>query len=217
MSAGQAVSHDERGALREQRISGVLGPFSSFKSLAPAFMMCSERPRCCLRTAATSNSSSSARKCQPDRLSVTMREERCESNGSLQFFCDTAAVKRVSKGRYVQSILRTGAHTRRTLRGGGLATVAWPRWPQSGPPCSAVSAPCVPAPPVRPLRHAPYRNLGARRAQPTQPPHSTTSDRPQPAQGVPGGPKMRQPPQKALFLCARGMNHAIARGRSFAQ
>jgi len=146
-----------------------------------------------------------------------MREERCESNGSLQFSCDTAAVKRVSKGRYVQSILRTGAHTRRTLRGGGLATVAWPRWPQSGPPCSAVSAPGVPAPPTHTLDPAPTRNLRARRAGPTQPPHSTTSDRPQPAQGVPGGPKMRQPPQKALFFRARGMNHAIARGRQLAQ
>jgi hypothetical protein len=29
--------------LREQRISGVPGPFSSFKSLTLAFVMCSER------------------------------------------------------------------------------------------------------------------------------------------------------------------------------
>jgi len=30
--------------LREQRISGVLAPLSSFESLALAFVMCSERP-----------------------------------------------------------------------------------------------------------------------------------------------------------------------------
>ena len=43
-SAGQAISHDEGGALREQRISGVPGPFSSFKTLALASVMCSKRP-----------------------------------------------------------------------------------------------------------------------------------------------------------------------------
>ena len=40
---GQTVKACEKGALREQRISGVLGPFSSFKSLALASVMCSER------------------------------------------------------------------------------------------------------------------------------------------------------------------------------
>ena len=39
VSAGQAVRAGEKGALREQRISGVLGPLSTFKSLALAFMM----------------------------------------------------------------------------------------------------------------------------------------------------------------------------------
>ena len=43
-SAGQAISHDEQGALREQRISGVPGPFSSLQSWLLAFVMCSERP-----------------------------------------------------------------------------------------------------------------------------------------------------------------------------
>ena len=42
-SAGQTVTAGGKGALREQRISGVLGPFSSFKSLALASVMCSER------------------------------------------------------------------------------------------------------------------------------------------------------------------------------
>ena len=44
VSAGQAVSACEKGALREQRISGVLAPLSSFESLPLAFVMCSERP-----------------------------------------------------------------------------------------------------------------------------------------------------------------------------
>ena len=39
VSAGQAVSTCEKGALREQRISGVPGPFSSSKSLVLAFVM----------------------------------------------------------------------------------------------------------------------------------------------------------------------------------
>jgi hypothetical protein len=39
VSAGQAVKAGEEGALREQRISGVLDPFSSSKSLALAFVM----------------------------------------------------------------------------------------------------------------------------------------------------------------------------------
>eukprot|EP01043_Picozoa_sp_COSAG02_P003427 COSAG02_NODE_83_length_39665_cov_25.213719_26_plen_60_part_00 len=41
--SGQAVRAGEKGALREQRISGVLGPFSSSKSLALASVMSSER------------------------------------------------------------------------------------------------------------------------------------------------------------------------------
>ena len=72
--------------MREQRISGVLGPFSSFKSLALASVMCSERLSCCLSAAANSSSSSSARKCQPDRLSVRKRDERRESNESPSLF-----------------------------------------------------------------------------------------------------------------------------------
>ena len=44
VSAGQAASHDERGALREQRISGILGPLSLFEGLPLAFVMCFDRP-----------------------------------------------------------------------------------------------------------------------------------------------------------------------------
>ena len=44
VSAGQAVRVGEKGALREQRISGVLGPLSSFESLTLAFVMCSDQP-----------------------------------------------------------------------------------------------------------------------------------------------------------------------------
>ena len=43
VSAGQAVRAGEKGALREQRVSGVLGPFGSCKSLALTSVMCSER------------------------------------------------------------------------------------------------------------------------------------------------------------------------------
>ena len=43
VSAGQTVQVGEEGALREQRISGVPGPFSSSESLALAFVMFSER------------------------------------------------------------------------------------------------------------------------------------------------------------------------------
>ena len=39
VSAGQTVQVGEEGALREQRISGVLGPLSTFESLALAFVM----------------------------------------------------------------------------------------------------------------------------------------------------------------------------------
>ena len=42
--ASYSHSYQPRGALREQRISGVPGPFSSFKSLTLAFVMCPERP-----------------------------------------------------------------------------------------------------------------------------------------------------------------------------
>ena len=38
-SARQTVTVGDKGALREQRISGVLGPLSTFESLALAFMM----------------------------------------------------------------------------------------------------------------------------------------------------------------------------------
>ena len=41
---GQTIAVGDEGALREQRISGVLGPFSSSKSLALAFVVSSERP-----------------------------------------------------------------------------------------------------------------------------------------------------------------------------
>ena len=43
VSTGQTVTVGDLGALREQRISGVLGPFSSSKSFALAFLVCSER------------------------------------------------------------------------------------------------------------------------------------------------------------------------------
>ena len=43
VSTGQTAKVGDQGALREQRISGVPGPFSSSKSLALAFVMFSER------------------------------------------------------------------------------------------------------------------------------------------------------------------------------
>ena len=58
-----------KGALREQRISGIPGPFSSFESLTLAFGMYAERLRCYLSVVADSSSTSSARKCQPNRES----------------------------------------------------------------------------------------------------------------------------------------------------
>ena len=56
---GQTVKACEKGALREQRISGVLAPLSSFQSLPLAFVALSERPCCCLSVATNSSSSSS--------------------------------------------------------------------------------------------------------------------------------------------------------------
>ena len=64
MSAGQAVRAGDKGALREQRFSGVLGPLSSCESLPLAFVLCCDRPRYCLSAATSSTSSSSARKRQ---------------------------------------------------------------------------------------------------------------------------------------------------------
>jgi hypothetical protein len=61
---GQTVKACEKGALREQRISGVLAPLSSFQSLPLAFVALSERPCCCLSAATIISSSSSARKRQ---------------------------------------------------------------------------------------------------------------------------------------------------------
>ena len=43
VSAGQAVRACEKGALREQRFSGVLRPLSSCESLPLAFVICSDR------------------------------------------------------------------------------------------------------------------------------------------------------------------------------
>jgi len=57
---GQTVKACEKGALREQRISGVLAPLSSFQSLPLAFVALSERPCCCLSVATNSSSSSSS-------------------------------------------------------------------------------------------------------------------------------------------------------------
>ena len=57
-----------KGALREQRISGIPGPFSSFESLTLAFGMYAERLRCYLSVVADSSSTSSARKCQANRV-----------------------------------------------------------------------------------------------------------------------------------------------------
>ena len=39
VSTGQTAKVGDQGALREQRISGVLGPLSTFESLALAFVM----------------------------------------------------------------------------------------------------------------------------------------------------------------------------------
>jgi len=44
VSARQTVQVGEEGALREQRISGVLGPLSTFESLALAFVIWSVEP-----------------------------------------------------------------------------------------------------------------------------------------------------------------------------
>ena len=74
-----------KGALREQRIPGVPGPFSSVEGLSQPFALCSEQPRCYLSAATNSSSSSSARKCQPDRQSEQTIKERCESNVSPVF------------------------------------------------------------------------------------------------------------------------------------
>ena len=63
-----------------------------------------------------------------------------------------------------------------------------------------------------------YRNLGAaRRAQPTQAPHSTGSDRPQPQHEAPRPPNGPNPLKKDHFFCARGMNQRVGRGRQFVQ
>ena len=75
--------------MREQRVSGVPGPFSSLQSLPPAFMMRSKPSAYYLIVAANSSSSSSAGKCQPDRLSVRKRDERRESNESPSLFHTT--------------------------------------------------------------------------------------------------------------------------------
>ena len=75
----------------------------------------------------------------------------------------------------------------------------------------------TPAPPDRALNPAPYRNLGARRAQPTQAPHSTGSDRPQPQHEAPRPPNGPNPLKKDHFFCARGMNQRVGRGRQFLQ
>ena len=75
----------------------------------------------------------------------------------------------------------------------------------------------TPAPPDRALNPAPYHNLGARRAQPTQAPHSTGSDRPQPQHEAPRPPNGPNPLKKDHFFCARGMNQRVGRGRQFLQ
>ena len=82
-----------KGALREQRIPGVPGPFSSVEGLSQPFALCSEQPRCYLSAATNSSSSSSARKCQPNRLSQQMIKERCESNVSPVFLGRSPRVK----------------------------------------------------------------------------------------------------------------------------
>ena len=75
--------------MREQRVSGVPGPFSSLQSLPSAFMMRSKPSAYYLIAAANSSSSSSAGKCQLDRLSVRKRDERRESNESPSLFHTT--------------------------------------------------------------------------------------------------------------------------------
>ena len=44
VSAGHTITAGDKGALREQRISGVPGPFTSCESLILAFVICSDRP-----------------------------------------------------------------------------------------------------------------------------------------------------------------------------
>ena len=92
---------------------------------------------------------------------------------------------------------------------------ASPRWQR---PTEHPSHPApTPAPPDHALNPAPYRNLGARRAQPTQAPHSTGSDRPQPQHEAPRPPNGPNPLKKDHFFCARGMNQRVGRGRQFVQ
>ena len=86
VSAEHSVSQEEKRALREQRISGVPGPFHSLQSLPLAFVMHSKPPACYLSAAAKNSSSSSAGKCQPNTVSVRKRKGRCESNVSPALF-----------------------------------------------------------------------------------------------------------------------------------
>ena len=44
VSAGQTITAGDKGALREQRISGVPCPLSSCESLILTFVICSEQP-----------------------------------------------------------------------------------------------------------------------------------------------------------------------------
>ena len=133
-SARQTVTVGDKGALREQRISGVAGLFSSSKSLTLAFMMCSDQMRCYLSTAANSNSSSSARKRQPDRpsqrtrskpvQSTTQRRPKAAPNGTNHQPSATSSLP-AAPSMHVAALRRT----RRRRRTTQTAT-----WPQQAPP-----------------------------------------------------------------------------------
>ena len=93
VSAEHSVSQEEKRALREQRISGVPGPFHSLQSLLLAFVMRSKPLACYLSVAAKNSSSSSAGKCPPDRLPVRLRK------GALQEQRISAALLRSARSK----------------------------------------------------------------------------------------------------------------------
>ena len=79
-STGQTITVGDKGALREQRISGVAGLFNLVESLSQRFALCSEQPRCYLSVAANSGCSNSARKGQWTR-SKPVQSTRESSQG----------------------------------------------------------------------------------------------------------------------------------------
>ena len=87
-----------------------------------------------------------------------------------------------------------------------VAGIAHRRRQRARQPTPAAPDPLAPtpAPPDHALNPAPYHNLGARRAQPTQAPHSTGSDRPQPQHEAPRPPNGPNPLKKDHFFARVG-------------